>query len=100
MDIVVAPFLKVVIMILGLYMDAIFIWVIMSWLTAFNIINQSNKLVYMVQSFLDDIIRPVTNKIREFIPPIGGIDISPIFLVFGVIFLQEVLTRVMFKISY
>jgi YggT family protein len=100
MDIIVAPFLKVVIMLLDLYMDAIFVWVIMSWLTAFNVINQSNKLVYMIQTFLDDIIRPATNKIREFIPPIGGIDISPIFLIFGIVFVQEVLARILFKISY
>lgn len=100
MDVVVAPFLKVIIMVLGLYMDAIFIWVIMSWLTAFNVINNSNKLVYMIQTFLDDIIKPATNKIRQFIPPVGGIDISPIFLIFAVVFVQEVLTRIIFKISY
>lgn len=99
MDVIILPLLKVLIMALNLYMDAILVWVILSWLVAFNIVNTTNKFVYIVQSFLDDIIRPATDKIRQFLPPIGGLDISPIFLIFGVVFLQEILTRISVKIA-
>ncbi|MCP4394068.1 MAG: YggT family protein [Alphaproteobacteria bacterium] len=99
MDVVLLPLFKVLIMALNLYMDAIFVWVIMSWLTAFNIVNNSNKLVYIIQSFLDDIIKPATNKIRQYIPPVGGLDISPIFLILFIVFLQEIFGRIIFRIA-
>ena len=51
---------------------------ILSWLVAFDVINYRNRFVYSVGSFLDQITRPLLEPFRRIIPPLGGIDISPI----------------------
>jgi|SRR5687767_5288154 len=64
----------------------IFIWAviasaILSWLVAFNVINLRNQFVYNVVHFLDAVTRPILRPIQRIIPPLGGIDISPIILI-------------------
>jgi YggT family protein len=51
---------------------------ILSWLFAFNVINHRNRFVGQVAMFLDAVTRPVLEPLRRFIPPLGGIDITPI----------------------
>jgi len=64
----------------------IFIWAviisaILSWLVAFNVINLRNQFVYGVARFLDAVTRPVLRPVQRIIPPLGGIDISPIIVI-------------------
>jgi YggT family protein len=51
---------------------------ILSWLFAFNVINHRNQFVGQVAYFLDAVTRPVLGPLRRIIPPLGGIDITPI----------------------
>ena len=64
--------------IIGLMILFIFISAILSWLVAFDVINPRNRLVYSVLSFLDAITRPLMEPFRRIIPPMGGVDISPL----------------------
>jgi YggT family protein len=57
---------------------AIIISAIMSWLIAFEVINLRNRFVYNVHRFLEAVTRPVLAPFRRVIPPLGGIDVSPI----------------------
>ena len=64
----------------------IFIWVmianaILSWLVAFDVINVRNQMAYNVVRFLDAVTRPVLRPVQRIIPPLGGIDISPIIVI-------------------
>jgi YggT family protein len=59
------------------------IWVIilnaiLSWLVAFDVINLRNQFVYNLSRFLDAVTRPVLRPFQRFIPPLGGVDITPI----------------------
>ena len=58
----------------------IFAYVIATWLVQFNVINVRNQairsIVYFLERFAEAILRPI----RRFVPPIGGLDLSP-FLV-------------------
>ncbi|NJB76534.1 YggT family protein [Thalassospira tepidiphila] len=54
---------------------------ILSWLVAFNVINTSNRFVYLVGDFLYRVTEPVLRPIRRIMPDLGGIDISPIILI-------------------
>jgi YggT family protein len=67
--------------ILQLLIWAIIINAIMSWLVAFNVINLRNRFVYNVQRVLDAVTRPVLAPFQRFIPPLGGIDLSPIIAI-------------------
>ena len=63
---------------LELLVWAIIISAILSWLVAFDVINLRNRFVYNVSRFLDAVTRPVLAPFQRLIPPLGGVDISPI----------------------
>jgi|SRR5687768_16127409 YggT family protein len=64
---------------------------VLSWLIAFNVVNVRNQFVGMVADFLYRITEPALRPIRNFMPNLGGIDISPIILIFIIIFIQLVI---------
>ena len=96
MDAVLVPLVQVVNMALNLYVWCLIISAILSWLVAFNVVNTSNRVIYMVGDFLYRITEPALRPIRNIMPNLGGIDISPVILIFLIIFLQGVLTNVAF----
>ena len=76
----------------------LYIWVIigsaiLSWLVVFNVVNVRNRFVYQLGRFLDAITEPVLRPIRRIVPLIGGIDLSPIVLIFGLQFLLILFNR-------
>jgi YggT family protein len=89
--IIIDPLIRVAIIAVDLYIWVIIIGAILSWLVAFNIINTTNQFVYTIIDFLHRITEPALRPIRKVMPNFGGIDISPIALILGLIFLQMVL---------
>ena len=89
--IIIDPLIRVAIIAVDLYIWIIIIGAIMSWLVAFNIINTTNQFVYMVIDFIYRITEPALRPIRRVIPNFGSVDLSPIVLILGLIFLQMVL---------
>lgn len=67
--------------ILNLLVWAMIISAIMSWLVAFDVVNYRNRFVYNVARVLDAVTRPVLRPFQKFIPPLGGVDISPIIAI-------------------
>lgn len=65
--------------------------VIMSWLLAFNVLNISNPVVRQIQYALHRLTEPLLGPIRRRLPDLGGIDISPIVLLLGLMFAQHLL---------
>ena len=51
---------------------------ILSWLVAFDVVNLRNRFVSSIADVLDAISRPVLAPFRRFIPPLGGVDITPV----------------------
>ena len=66
---------------LELLVTAIVVSAIISWLVAFDVINLRNRFVYNVSRFLDAVTRPVLAPFQRIIPPLGGVDISPIIVI-------------------
>lgn len=58
----------------------IIINVVMSWLVAFNVINLHNQFVYSVYQSINGVVDPMLRPIRRMLPNLGGVDISPIFV--------------------
>ena len=75
--------------IVNLYIWILIIHVIFSWLVAFNVLNTSNRFVYSVLDISYKLTEPPLNFIRRFLPNLGSIDISPVILILGLMFLRN-----------
>lgn len=83
----------IILIALDLYWWVIIIAVIFSWLFAFNVINSSNQFVQMIWRFVHQLTEPLFQRVRRIIPAIGGIDLSPIVVLLGIIFIQQIIIR-------
>jgi YggT family protein len=83
--------LDVLLVILQLYWFIIIIVAIMSWLIAFNVINIYNDFVRSIWNALNALTEPLLRPIRQFVPNLGGLDISPIILLLIIFLLQRVI---------
>jgi YggT family protein len=82
---------QVVDIILNLYWWCIIIYVIMSWLVAFNIVNTYNPVVNTIGGFLHKLIEPVMKQIRRIIPVMGGLDLAPLVVLLGIFFIRRLM---------
>ena len=77
-------------MVIQFYIWIVIISAILSWLIAFNVVNTQNRFVYTVGDALYRLTEPALRPIRRYMPDLGGIDISPVILIFGLIFICNV----------
>ena len=74
--------------ILKLYSYVVLANVVISWLVSFNILNTQNRLVYSILDFTYRATNPILEKIKNFIPNLGQIDIAPVVLLLGLWFIK------------
>lgn len=91
MEIILIPLVRVILAVINLYMMVIFISVILSWLITFNVVNLRNGFVYMVWNISRQLTEPALMRIRRYLPDLGGVDLSPIVLLLGLWFIEQVL---------
>tara|TARA_B100000900_G_scaffold388728_1_gene381026 strand:- start:302 stop:592 length:291 start_codon:yes stop_codon:yes gene_type:complete len=77
-----------VLQILKIYSYVVITNVVLSWLIAFNILNNQNKFVYAILELSYKLTDPFLNKIRHFLPNLGSIDISPVILLLLIWFIE------------
>ena len=63
-------------------------YVVISWLVAFNVLNTSNRFVYLILDFNYKMTEPILMRIRRFLPNLGAFDISPIVLLLLIWFIE------------
>ena len=63
--------------------------VVISWLIAFDVINVKNAKAQNLIVMLNKITDPIFKPLRKVIPSIGGIDITPIIVIFAISILQR-----------
>ncbi|MCP3927372.1 MAG: YggT family protein [Desulfobacterales bacterium] len=67
--------------ILDLYMYVVIARAVLSWVSP----DPNNPIV----QFINKITEPVLYRLRKMLPDLGGIDISPIIVIFIIMFLQS-----------
>jgi YggT family protein len=82
------PIAALLIEVLEIYKWIVIAAVIVSWLTAFNVINSHNNFVRSLLRILFALTEPVFRPIRKILPPMGGLDLSPIIVFVIIWFLQ------------
>ena len=87
------PIAALLIEVLEIYKWIVIAAVIVSWLTAFNVINQHNQFVRSLLRVLIALTEPVFRTIRKVIPAIGGLDLSPLVVIVIIQTIQYAMTR-------
>jgi len=85
------PFLWLVDTLISLYIWILIAAAVLSWLIAFNVVNTRNPIVHSIGEFLYRITEPALRPIRNMMPNLGGIDISPVILIIGLLFLKQLI---------
>jgi YggT family protein len=77
--------------IIWLYTLVVIAYVIMGWLMNFNIINAYNPTVRAIYRALSAFVEPLLRPIRNILPDTGPVDVSPIILLLGCLFVDWVI---------
>ena len=83
--------LMVILLALQLYIWVVIAAAIFSWLVAFNVVNTRSPVVSMIGDFLYRITEPALRPIRNMLPNLGGIDVSPVILFLIIVFIRYVI---------
>jgi YggT family protein len=83
-------FLGFISYLITLYTYIVIAVVIVSWLMAFGVINAYNPMVRSIWQGLNAVTEPLLAPIRNAMPNMGGIDISPVILLLACYFVQSV----------
>ena len=100
MDIIVVPTILLMKAILSLAYWVVVTYVVLNLLCHFRIINLSNHFVANVIGFIYRIVEPPLNFISRYIPAIGYIDVSPLVLIFFIIFVNDMLSRILLRFHF
>lgn len=76
---------------IDLYKYIVIAAVILSWLMAFGVVNPYNRFVRSLAEALAAVTEPLLRPIRRALPDMGGLDLSPLVLLLGLIFIQIVI---------
>ncbi len=82
------PLIELLLILLNLYWWVVIIAVVVSWLIAFNVINTYNNFVRTLLRALEALTEPVFRRVRKVVPPMGGLDFSPLIVLLVIWFLQ------------
>ena len=85
--------LDVLLVALDMYRWVVIGAAVLSWLIAFNAVNIRNDLVRSLWNLLDALTTPLLRPIRQFLPNMGGIDISPVILLLLIMLVENIIIR-------
>jgi YggT family protein len=83
----------ILLFILNVYFWIIIATVVISWLIAFDVLNVRNAQARNIVGFLNKLTEPVYKPLRIYIPSLGGIDVTPIIVIFTIYILQNLIVR-------
>ncbi len=75
------------------YFWLIILTVMVSWLVTFDVLNINNQNVKKFCMLLNRLTNPLVMRLRKIIPPLGGIDLTPMIIIFGIYFLMDLLGK-------
>lgn len=85
--------IDLILVVLQLYRYVLIATIILSWLISFNVINTRNQAVYQINLVLNKLTEPLLRPIRKIVPPISGLDFSPLILLLAIFFIERLIVR-------
>ena len=98
LDALLSTFIVAFHWIVQLYIWIIVIAVVASWLLVFGVVNMRNDAVRSVVGMLNALTEPVFRRVRKIIPPIGGLDLSPLIVILALTLFEYFLDRLIANI--
>lgn len=83
------PIVWLILSVLDIYSYVVIIAVVASWLVAFDVVNPYNGFMRSLLGVLRALTEPVFGFVRRVLPPIAGLDLSPLVVLFAVMFLKQ-----------
>jgi YggT family protein len=95
------PFLgQILIVLLNIYEWIVIVAAVVSWLIAFDVIRHSNPQTQNLEALLKRLTDPVFKPISKYVPPLGGIDVTPIIVIILIEVLKVIVERLFFVGPY
>jgi YggT family protein len=82
------PIAWIIVEIIDIYVWVVIAAVVVSWLIAFGVINLYNQTARQIVHILEVLTEPFLRRIRRIVPPIGGLDLSPLILILLLYFVR------------
>lgn len=83
----------------GVVKFGLLVYIILGLLVSFAVVNSHNQVVGMVMGTLYRIFEPLLGPIRNMLPSLGGMDISPVFLFIALEFSSRILVRLLISLA-
>lgn len=87
-------------MAINIYVGIIIVQVAVSWLISFEVINAANEKAQNLIALLKKATDPVYKPIQKYVPPIGGIDLTPLIVIIGLSFIGKLLIGLFYTGAY
>ncbi len=91
---------SILILAIDIYMWIIIIEVVISWLVLFGVFNLSHPKAKQIVALIGKATEPIMKPIRKVIPPISGLDLSPLIAIFALMILKHAVAYVFFSMAY
>lgn len=88
------PLFQVIDWLLTLFLIVLLVRVTMSWLFAFEVVNPRNAIAWNVNRFVSALTDPLMKRVQRLLPPMGGIDLSPLIILIAIYLIQMYLWRI------
>ncbi|NOZ42569.1 MAG: YggT family protein [Alphaproteobacteria bacterium] len=83
----------------GVIEFGLLVYIILGLLVSFSIVNSYNQVVNVVMVTLSRIFEPMLAPIRNFLPNLGGLDLSPLLLYIVFEFANRILVRLLISLA-
>jgi len=83
--------IQILLLILDVVWFVMIAHIIMSWLINFQVLNLRQPLVSQIWYGLNRLLEPLYQRIRRFLPDLGGIDLAPLVALIAVYALRIVI---------
>lgn len=91
MSVILEPFVYVLAFLVDIYFKVVVVEVVLHWLIHFHILEADNKYAKKTMEILEQLTKPVYDKISAKIPKLAGIDISPFVLLLALMLIGRIL---------
>ena len=86
--------------VLYLFQLSLVIYIVISLLIQFGIVNPYSSIISLVQNSLSQIHEPILNIVRRYIPMFGNLDLSPLVVFLLIMFLSDILNKITWSYLY